>query len=108
MSEHLVVLCTCPDEPAAERLAAALVEEGLAACVNRLGPLVSDYLWEGHRESEREFLLLAKTTRAGYPALEARLLALHPYDTPEVIALPVAAGARAYLDWVADSVTKTK
>ncbi len=106
MSKTLLVLCTCPDEETARRIAAALVGEGRAACVNIVGPVRSVFSWKGEVCDESELLLMAKTTEAAYAALEARIAELHPYDVPEVIAAPVTAGARAYLDWVANSVTK--
>lgn len=112
MSKALVVLCTCPDEPTARRIASSLVADRHAACVNLVGPVRSVFSWEGEVCDESEVLLLAKTTEEACPALEAALLALHPYDVPEVIALPVTTGSRAYLDWVTaavgDSVTETE
>jgi periplasmic divalent cation tolerance protein len=99
--EVLVVLCTCPDEPTAERIARALVSERLAACVNRLPGIRSVYRWRGDVQDEPEVLMLIKTTRDRYQALEMRLKTLHPYDLPEIIALPVTIGLDAYLDWVA-------
>ncbi|MGE4072240.1 MAG: divalent-cation tolerance protein CutA [Lysobacterales bacterium] len=103
MSDILLVQCTCP-EADAERLAQALVGESLAACVNQVGPVRSVYRWEGAIESGTEMLLLIKTTRACYPALQARLQELHPYEVPEIIALPVSAGLPAYLQWLRESV----
>ena len=97
----LLVLCTCPPE-AAERLASALVEEQLAACVNVLPGIQSVYRWQGALERSAETLLLAKTTAERYPALETRLRELHPYDLPEIIALPVERGLPGYLAWVSE------
>jgi periplasmic divalent cation tolerance protein len=105
MSEVVVVLVTVPSREDGERIAEALVGESLAACVNVLGPIRSIYRWQGQVTRDDEHLLLIKTTRAGYTALEARVLALHAYENPECIALPVEHGAAAYLDWVAKSVT---
>jgi len=105
MSKTLIVLCTCPDEETARNIAAALVAEKRAACVNIIGPLRSVFSWEGEVCDESELLLLAKTTEAAWPELEARVVELHPYDVPEVIATPVTAGSAAYLDWVAASVS---
>jgi len=97
----LVVLCTCPDEAAADRIAQELVAERLAACVNRLPGLRSTYRWKGAAQSEPETLLIIKTSSSRFAALEMRLKALHPSEVPEIIALPVVAGSSAYLDWVA-------
>lgn len=101
MTEGLVVLCTCPDDPAAERIARTVVSEGLAACVNR-GPFRSTYRWEGALHDEPEVLLVIKTSRARYAELEVRLKSLHPYQVAEIIALPIAAGSREYLAWMAE------
>ncbi len=101
----LIVLCTCPDEASAARLAEAAVEGGHAACVNRVPGLLSTFLWQGRVERESEVLLLAKTTPAAYPALEACWSALHPYELPEVIAVDVTTGSAAYLEWIESCVT---
>ena len=97
----VVVLITVPDAASADRIAQALVEERLAACVSRVGPLRSTYRWKGAIESSDELLLLAKSTAARFDELAARVRALHPYELPEIVALPVAAGFLPYLDWVA-------
>jgi len=98
--EVLLVFCTCPDEETAARIAEALVEERLAACVNRLPALTSVYLWQGKVERDAETLLLIKTADARFDALRARLCVLHPYELPEIIAVPVTRGLPAYLQWV--------
>jgi len=100
----IVVLCTCPDDVVAERIASALVEERLAACVNRIPGIVSTYRWQGAVHSDREILLLIKTTREHFEALRERIVALHPYDVPEVIALTIDGGSAAYLDWIEKSL----
>ncbi len=105
MTEALVVLVTVPSRQAAETLAAALVGESLAACVNLVGPITSFYRWQDEVHRDDEHLLVIKTTRPGYAALEARVLALHPYETPEVLALPVQQGAAAYLAWLTGAVS---
>jgi len=105
MTEVLLVLATLPDRASADALAARLIEQHLAACVNILAPCESVYRWQGAIETASEIPLLIKTTRARYPALEAAVRAMHPYETPELIALPVTCGLPAYLDWVAASVT---
>ena len=100
MSETLIVITNCPDEPTAERIARTAVEQRLAACVNRMAPVHSTYRWEGRIENAVEVPLLIKTTRARYPDLEAAIRSLHPYSVPEIIAIPAAAGYPPYLRWV--------
>lgn len=100
MSEVLLVVTNLPDRASAERVAEALVIQRVAACVNVLADCVSVYRWEGKLEHASEVPLLIKTTRAAYPGLEAALRELHPYELPEIIALPVEAGLPEYLDWV--------
>ncbi|MBS0228158.1 MAG: divalent-cation tolerance protein CutA [Proteobacteria bacterium] len=102
----LLCLTTCPDAGCAERIAAALVEEHLAACVTIVPGLRSVYRWQGVIERADEQLLLIKTTRAGYPALQARLAELHPYELPELLAVEAVDGLPAYLQWVADAVRR--
>ncbi len=95
-----VVLCNCPDETSADRLAQGLIEARLAACVNRLAPVQSIYRWNERIETATEVPLLIKTTAACYPSVQSWLHAHHPYDVPEIIALPLAAGLPDYLAWV--------
>jgi periplasmic divalent cation tolerance protein len=97
----LVVLVTAPSAERAAEIARALVEERLAACGNVVPGLRSIYRWEGKIEDEPEALLVLKTTRGRFDALRARVLALHPYQVPEVLALPVEAGSAPYLAWIA-------
>jgi periplasmic divalent cation tolerance protein len=99
--DALIALCSCPDTAVADRIARALVEERLAACVNRLPGVESTYRWNGAVSVEAEVLLVIKTSRARYAALEARLVALHPYEVPEVIAIPLGEGYAPYLAWIA-------
>ena len=99
------VLCTCPDEDAAARLATGLVDAGLAACVNIVPQIRSIYRWQNAVQDERETLMIIKTTPTRYAMLERWLMEHHPYEVPEVIALPVTAGAAPYLDWVAGQVS---
>jgi periplasmic divalent cation tolerance protein len=98
--QPLLVYCTCPDHDTALRIAKALVDQQLAACVNLVPGLTSVYRWQGQREMAQEVLLLIKTRQAVYPELEAALLALHPYELPEIIAVPIEAGLPAYLSWI--------
>ena len=102
MSETLIVFTNCPDEATADRIARALVEQRLAACVNRLAPVQSIYRWQGAIEEAVEVPLLIKTTRERYPELEAAIRSLHPYSVPEIVATPVVAGYAPYLRWVGD------
>jgi periplasmic divalent cation tolerance protein len=97
----IVVLCTCPDDAVADRIAGALVEERLAACVNRLPGVASTYRWKGEVQRDSECLLLIKTTIERFDALRERIVALHPYELPEVIAVDIARGLPAYLHWIA-------
>jgi periplasmic divalent cation tolerance protein len=95
-----ICYCTCPDGDHARLIAETLVDERHAACVNRLPGIRSTYRWQGVVTTDSEELLLIKTTGARLAALERRLLELHPYDVPELIAVPVERGHEAYLDWV--------
>jgi periplasmic divalent cation tolerance protein len=97
----LLVLTNLPDRAAAERLADALIEKRVAACVNILAPCRSVYRWKGEVQHDEEFPMLIKTTADRYPALEAAIRAGHPYELPEIIAVPIERGLPAYLDWVA-------
>jgi len=104
--QAILVFCTCPDEPAAERIAAALVEERLAACVNRIPYIASTYLWKGEVCRDSECLLLIKTMRERFDALRARIVELHPYELAEVIAVDIALGHTPYLDWIASETIR--
>ena len=97
-------LCTVPDEDTAERIAGTLVSEKLAACVNIVPGISSVYHWKGAVERDRELLLIIKSGQGAYPALESRVRALHPYELPEVIAVPIGIGLPEYLDWITKSL----
>lgn len=99
-----VVLCTFPDRDQARQIGTVLVERQLAACVNLIPKIESIYRWEGRICREEEVLGLIKVAEAGFEALKDAILELHPYETPEVIALPVEAGNEAYLSWVAAGI----
>lgn len=101
----LTVMTTVGSAEEAHALARTAVEARLAACAQVAGPVTSVYHWKDALESAQEWQVLFKTTASAYPALEARLTAEHPYDTPEVIATPVVRGSAAYLAWVAAEVT---
>jgi periplasmic divalent cation tolerance protein len=106
MTEALVVLTTVAKADEGEQLANLIVESELAACVQILPPITSIYHWEGKLEKASETLLLIKTTRAAYPALEKLIKEKHSYLTPEIISLPVETGLKDYLDWLTASVRK--
>ena len=99
-SDCIVVLVTVGSLAQGERIADALVTEELAACVNIVGPIRSVYRWEGRVQRDEELLLIIKTRAELFAQLEARVRALHSYQTPEVIALPITAGAELYLNWL--------
>jgi len=100
MPDALLLLSTCPDAETAAAIARTLVEERLAACVNRVPGLTSIYRWRGEMHEDGEVLLLIKTTGERYEALRARLVELHPYEVPELIALEITAGHAPYLNWL--------
>lgn len=104
--DALLVLTNLPDAASARALAAHLVEARLAACVNILAPCRSVYRWEGTLEDAEEVPLLVKTTAARYPALEAAIRARHPYELPEIVAVPIERGLPDYLAWVAAETTE--
>ena len=100
-STKLLVITNVPDRAAAERLADLLIAQSLAACVNILAPCRSVYRWKGAVQHDEEHPMLIKTTQERYAALEQALRAGHPYELPEIIAVPSERGLPAYLDWVA-------
>jgi periplasmic divalent cation tolerance protein len=97
----VVVFCTCPDVASAERIAAVLVDERLAACVSRIAGVVSTYRWRDEMQREDGILLLIKTASERFDAVRERIVALHPHELPEIVAVDIAAGLPAYLDWIA-------
>jgi periplasmic divalent cation tolerance protein len=104
MSDAIVVLMTAGSREEAARLADVLVVARLAACVQILPEIESVYHWQGNVERSAEILLLAKTTQANFNALEAMVRSLHSYETPEIIALPIAAASAPYLEWLTANV----
>jgi periplasmic divalent cation tolerance protein len=105
--EVLLIVTNLPDTESAQSLAKHLIEQRLAACVNILAPCRSVYRWAGAVEMANEIPVLIKSTSATYAALEAAIRARHPYELPEIIAVPVARGLPAYLDWVATETAAT-
>jgi len=102
MNDILLVFTNLPDAASAEKLARQLIEVHAAACVNQLAPCTSTYRWQGKIEFATEVPLLIKTTQAAYPRLEKLILEAHPYELPEIIAVPVNVGLPAYLSWVSE------
>jgi periplasmic divalent cation tolerance protein len=104
-NQKIVILTNCSSIKESRRIAKALIEKRLAACVNIVtAPIESTYRWKGKQETAKEFLLLTKTTRAHYAAVESTIRELHSYEVPEIIAIPIAAGSRDYLNWLSASV----
>jgi periplasmic divalent cation tolerance protein len=102
----VVVLVTAGSNEEGRRIGRAMVEERLAACVNVVGPIRSIYRWEGAVEEAEEHLLVMKARTADMPTLTARVRALHSYDVPEVVALPLTGGSEAYLAWLATATDR--
>lgn len=103
-SQYQLVLCTCPDQDSAQKIAEHLVDQGLAACVNILPDITSVYSWQGKRESAQEHMLFIKTTNQVYDKLEQTITGLHPYELPEVITVTIENGSAGYLKWISDSL----
>jgi periplasmic divalent cation tolerance protein len=104
MADYVQVLTTAGSEEEAQRIGRHLVEARLAACVQVVGPILSTYRWQGEVEQEREWQCLAKTEAGRYDEVEAAIRALHSYDEPEILAIPVLRGSAGYLGWVTDSL----
>lgn len=100
MTEHLLVITTLPDRQTAEALAAQLVGLRLAACVNISAPVTSVYRWQGEVQHDSEVMLTIKTRRTHWDALQGAIAARHPYELPELIAVPISAGSPDYLAWI--------
>jgi periplasmic divalent cation tolerance protein len=103
MSDPVVVLVTCGSEEEALKIANALVEDRLAACVNLVAPIRSVYRWEGKIWDEKECLLIIKTQKHRFEELEKKVKSLHSYSVPEIISLPITEGSLAYLDWIREN-----
>lgn len=108
MTGPVVALSTVATTEDAERIARSLVEKGVAACVNVVPGVVSFYRWKGRLERDAEVLLVIKTRGERFEELKTALLAEHPYEVPELVALPITAGHERYLEWLADSVRRTE
>src|ERR1041385_2332218 len=105
-NDHIVVLMTAANSDEAARIAEMLVERKLAACVQILPPMTSIYVWESEVQRDNETLLIAKSIRAKFDELEAAVRAIHSYETPEIIALPILAGAPDYLSWLSSCLAE--
>ncbi len=108
MTDKVVVVVTCGSSEEAERIARALVEARLAACVNILGPIRSIYRWEGKLNDDQEVLLIIKTSRSLFDQVRRAVEKAHSYEVPEVICLPIIDGAPNYLNWLTDSVAESE
>jgi len=108
MNDILLVITNLPDAQSAAKLAQQIVQTRAAACVNQLALCTSTYRWKDKIESATEVTLLIKTTRAAYPRLEKLISMAHPYELPEIIAVPLTAGLPAYLSWIDSETIITK
>ncbi len=100
MNHYIQVVTSVGSRTDAQAIARTLVERRLAGCVQVVGPITSTYWWEGKVEEAEEYLCLIKTRQDMFTTLEATIASLHPYDVPEILALPVSAGSQRYLDWL--------
>jgi periplasmic divalent cation tolerance protein len=100
MTQIIVTFCTCPDKGIAEKIARLLVEDSLAACVNILPNITSIYAWQGQIESAQEHLLFIKSMASNYSAIEMAIRNHHPYELPEIIAVPIERGLPEYINWI--------
>lgn len=100
MAQILIAFCTCPDKETAEKIARRLVESNLAGCVNILPSITSVYAWKGQIESADECLLIIKLPASDYQSMETAIRSCHPYELPEIIAVPVQYGLPEYLNWI--------
>ena len=98
--EYCLILCTCPDEVVAKQLAEKLVSRHLAACVNLLPGITSIYSWQGKLEADSEVMLVIKSGVKAYSAVENLIVELHPYELPEIVAVPIQHGSPEYLNWI--------
>lgn len=97
---YLLIISSCPDRAVAEKIAHYLIDQKLAACVNITSPVTSIYRWEGVRESAEELMLLIKTPSEHYTLVESAIKQQHPYELPEIIAVPLERGEPQYLSWI--------
>jgi periplasmic divalent cation tolerance protein len=103
MSDPIIVLVTCGSEEEALKIANALVESRLAACVNLVAPIRSIYRWEGRIWDEKEWLLIIKTQKNRFEELEKKIKSLHSYSVPEIVSVPIVEGSSSYLNWISEN-----
>ncbi len=103
MTEKIIAFVTAPDEDSAAMIGRTLVEERLAACANIVRGIRSIYRWKGEIFDEQECLLVIKAASYSFPKLEERVRSMHPYEVPEIIAIEISHGSRAYLDWITEN-----
>jgi periplasmic divalent cation tolerance protein len=104
VSDYVQVLTTVGSAQEAEEISSTLIDRRLAACVQVVGPIASRYRWQGKVEEGREWQCLAKTEAGRYLEVEAAIREVHSYDEPEIVAMPIVAGSKGYLDWVSENV----
>lgn len=103
MTDLLLIRVNCPDRETADAISVALIAETLAPCTNLTGPVISTYVWQGEVETAEEWVLWIKAKASDWLAIEARVSALHPYDVPAILAVPVAEANAPYAQWVLDN-----
>ena len=106
MEEYIQVFTTTEKKDDAEKIAKALVEKRLAGCIQIVGPIASTYWWKGNVETAGEWLCLIKSKKSLYKKLEKAIEEIHPYETPEIIAMPIVAGSKGYLEWLNNELKK--
>jgi periplasmic divalent cation tolerance protein len=106
LNEYIQVFTTVEKREDADRIASSVVNKRVAACAQILGPIHSTYWWKGKVEEAGEWLLMMKTRKALFSSLEKEIRAVHPYEVPEIIALPIVAGSASYLEWIQDETKK--
>ena len=106
MESYIQVVTTTDKREDAEKIAKALVEQRLVGCVQIIGPIESTYWWKGNMETAQEWLCLMKTNKNLYDELDTAIKAIHPYETPEIVAMPIVAGSHDYLQWLSSELKK--
>jgi periplasmic divalent cation tolerance protein len=106
INEYIQVFTTVEKREDADRIASTVVQHRVAACAQIVGPIRSIYWWKGKMEEAEEWLCVMKTRQDLFPALEKEIKSAHPYEVPEIVALPIVAGSKSYLDWIGEETTK--